>query len=87
MPWVGGCGQTLTREQRCDISDFHREIAAIPTAEGRGAIKAGARRSGDGAVPWHHPEQRSALRKAEPPPAPAQGPRRASCQGTEKHGP
>lgn len=51
VPWVGGCGQTLTREQRCDISDFHREIAAIPTAEGRGAIKAGARRSGDGAVP------------------------------------
>lgn len=50
VPWVGGCGQTLTREQRCDISDFHREIAAIPTAEGRGAIKAGARRSGDGAV-------------------------------------
>lgn len=91
VPWVGGCGQTLTREQRCDISDFHREIAAIPTAEGRGAIKAGARRSGDGAVPVAPSRAAFCPPKGgappPPPPAPAQGPRRASCQGTEKHGP
>lgn len=39
VPWVGGCGQTLTRRQRCDISDFHGGNHSDPNGGGTGCRK------------------------------------------------